>query len=176
MNKEQLKWIIPVGFIVLGLIIIESKTKYIEKELILPLKYRVVNNWLPHIQYYSEIFNVDPAFVASIMYQESRGNPLAISSAGAIGLMQIMPKTGKGVCGFDVEHLKNPEYNIYCGIKYIAHMWNKFKDYKWVAAGFYGGEGTPPTSTKGKPPVYKYVSDVINHFNYIKTTVKRELP
>lgn len=151
--------------IVSGFLVVDTAGAFI-----LPLKYRVINTWWPYIQRYAERYGVDPRFVAAHMYQESRGNPYAISNVGAIGLMQVMPKTGIGICGYSINDLKEPLKNIECGTRYIAEMYKQFKDYRWVAAGYYGGPGTPPTSTKGSPPVYQYVNDVMAHYKNISET------
>ena len=168
---NKLKWLIPTGAILFGLLILESQTRYIEQKIILPLKYRVLNTWLPSIRSYASKYGLDPAFVAAIMYQESRGNPLAISPAGATGLMQIMPATGLSVCGLSLELLKNPAYNIDCGAKYLADIYKKYGSYEWASSGYYGGPGTSPAATKGIPPVYQYVSEVMGHFKNIKSVI-----
>jgi soluble lytic murein transglycosylase len=49
------------------------------------------------IRQYSEEYELDPYLVQSIMRCESSNDPLAVSDAGAIGLMQIMPDTGAWV-------------------------------------------------------------------------------
>lgn len=162
------EFIIPTGVILFGLLIFESQTGYIKEKIILPLKYRSLNTWLPYIKQYATKYGVDPNFVAAIMFQESGGNPQAISSVGALGLMQIMPSTGMGVCGYSPDKLKNAIYNIDCGVKYIADIYKTYRDYRYVAAGYYGGPGTAPTATKGKPPVFQYVNEVMSHYENIK--------
>ena len=59
------------------------------------------NNYLYPLNYkneilaYSEKYDVEPYLIASIINSESKFNKKAISSKGAVGLMQIMPKTGQ---------------------------------------------------------------------------------
>lgn len=65
----------------------------------------------------------DWRLLASVVYQESNFDPNVKSWAGAIGLMQIMPETGKY---FGVENLWNPEMNIRVGVKFL-----KFLDNQW---------------------------------------------
>ena len=56
--------------------------------------------WEDAIQELSAEYEVDPDLVRAVMRCESGGNPDAVSSAGAIGLMQLMPATARGlVCG-----------------------------------------------------------------------------
>lgn len=66
-------------------------------------------------------FTVDRALIYAIMRQESGFNPVAVSGDGALGLMQIMPETGKKL-GYDAAELKNPRLSITAGQKYIAKL------------------------------------------------------
>lgn len=69
------------------------------------------------VEKYASLYSLDPTLVAAIIQQESGGNPTAVSSAGAIGLMQIMPITRADQCpGAD---LYDPEQNIACGTKHF---------------------------------------------------------
>ena len=65
--------------------------------------------------------------VASLIHQESRGNPDAISPKGASGLAQIMPRTG-GDPGFGVKPLNpdDPNDNMRLGVEYLAAMIDHF--------------------------------------------------
>jgi hypothetical protein len=69
----------------------------------------------------SEKNAVDCVFAKAIMYAESKGNPKATSSAGAIGLMQLMPKTFQSM-GFDVSKMTDPATSIEAGVKYISTL------------------------------------------------------
>lgn len=66
-------------------------------------------------------FTVDRALLYAIMRQESGFNPLAVSGQGALGLMQIMPDTGKKL-GYSRAQLRNPRLAITAGQKYIAKL------------------------------------------------------
>lgn len=73
----------------------------------------------------AEKYGVDPNVLKCLMAKESQGNPYAVSSAGAVGLMQIKPETASEMAGRPVsaEELKNnPELNIELGTKYFAKM------------------------------------------------------
>jgi soluble lytic murein transglycosylase len=65
---------------------------------------------------------LDPYFVAALMRQESRFNPRAVSAAGAVGLMQVMPATGRQLGGVDRQGLMDPETNIRLGTRFLADM------------------------------------------------------
>lgn len=66
--------------------------------------------------------NWDWRFLASQAYQESRFDPKERSWAGALGIMQVMPKTGKS---YGYRNLKDPETNIEAGISHLAYL-NEF--------------------------------------------------
>jgi soluble lytic murein transglycosylase len=68
---------------------------------------------------------VNPFLAAGLIRQESMFNPNAVSGAGAIGLMQVMPATGRqlasrlGVRRFDEDILKHAEFNAHLGMTYL---------------------------------------------------------
>src|SRR5262249_18069499 len=66
-------------------------------------------------------FTVDRALLYAIMRQESGFNPGAANPSGALGLMQIMPDTGKKL-GYDAAELKNPRLAITAGQEYIGKL------------------------------------------------------
>lgn len=81
----------------------------------------------------SQRHNVDPYFVKGLIRQESMFEAEALSSAGARGLMQIMPETGKRLYAldpseipFDKELLYDPDLNIQLGIKYLSQLNERF--------------------------------------------------
>ena len=81
-----------------------------------------VLQWYEAITAVAKKYDLEPALVAALVEQESGGNPNAISRAGAIGLMQLMPKTarGLGVNPFD------PVQNMEGGAKYIKLQLDRF--------------------------------------------------
>ena len=70
----------------------------------------------------------DPLLVFSVIKQESSFNPKAHSSAGARGLMQIMPDTGRGLGVRNPSQLYDPKTNIQAGVRYLKDMFRKFSD------------------------------------------------
>lgn len=79
---------------------------------------------------YARKYALDPRLLKAIIAAESEFNRLALSPAGAIGLMQLMPRTAEEM-GISRHSLEDPESNIRAGAKYIAHLfkqaWKKFK-------------------------------------------------
>ena len=74
----------------------------------------------------AEELGLDPYLVAGLIRQESAFVPAVVSSAGTVGLMQVLPGTGKelagrvGPRGFRAEFLKTPELNVHLGTTYLA--------------------------------------------------------
>ncbi|TKZ36009.1 lytic transglycosylase domain-containing protein [Brachyspira catarrhinii] len=74
----------------------------------------------------SEKYSVPKDLIKAVIKQESNYMPNAISSKGAIGLMQIMPSTGALLGIEDKESLKDPYVNIMTGTKYLSQMLNRY--------------------------------------------------
>lgn len=69
--------------------------------------------------------------VAAVIHTESRGNPSAVSPAGAVGLMQIMPATGEWIAGklgaeFSEDTLPDPAENIRMGCWYLDYLLKRY--------------------------------------------------
>lgn len=92
--------------------------------------------------------NVDASLVTALIREESRFDPVATSSAGAIGLMQIMPSTAqrlKDSVRIDLKNdseLYNVEKNILIGSNYLSSLIKKFKEIPFALAAYNAGETT----------------------------------
>ncbi len=81
---------------------------------------------------FSGATGLDPYLVASLIRQESEFNPSAVSRANAVGLMQLLPKTGKAVARevklkkYNASQLYTPAVNLQLGTYYFRDMVNKF--------------------------------------------------
>lgn len=97
------------------------------------------------IEEYSKLYDVDFFLIAAMILEESRYNAEAISWAGAIGLMQIMPATGKELAQqlkirrFRNSMLKEPDVNIRMGTKYISYLNSLFDSDPMLVIGAYNG-------------------------------------
>ena len=97
------------------------------------------------IKKYSEKYEMDPLFVAAMILEESRFGAESISWAGAIGLMQIMPQTGRELARqlkirrFEKNLLLSPSVNIEMGTKYMKFLMNRFQDNHALVTGAYNG-------------------------------------
>lgn len=115
------------------------------------------------IEKYAAEYDLNPAFVSAIIKQESGFDPRAVSSKGAMGLMQFMPDTFDWVapnCGIsknDVSAVYDPENAIKMGCYLLRYICRKLgsDDPVLVACAYHAGWGTVPTwinnySTDGK--------------------------
>jgi soluble lytic murein transglycosylase len=87
----------------------------------------------------------DPMFAAGLIRQESTFQSDAVSHANAIGLMQVLPKTGRLLARqIRVRYAKNklfePDYNIELGMVYIANLVQQFGSPEAAAAAYNAGE------------------------------------
>lgn len=86
---------------------------------------------------------VDPAWVFGVMRQESRFRADARSTSGALGLMQVMPSTGRWVAQqrnerrFHAQQLLEPETNLRFGITYLRIMTEQLDGHPVLATGAY---------------------------------------
>ena len=103
-------------------------------------------------------------------------NPYAESSAGALGLMQIMPNTGRELASaintkFDHKKLKNDfKYNIKLGVHYLNQIFSNFKgSYILTAASYNAGEGNVKNWIKrfGDPRKMKTIEEVVDWIELI---------
>ena len=114
---------------------------YVEKEQH-PINYEEI------VSRYSEKYNVPKDLLFAVIKVESDFDPQAMSSAGALGLMQMMPKTfeeltTKHLCeNLPFESLTDPEVSIRYGTYYLAYLYRYF-DYNWhnAIAAYNGGLG-----------------------------------
>ena len=97
------------------------------------------------VKKYAKLYNVDTFLVAAMILEESRYNAEAVSWAGAIGLMQIMPATGRELAQqlkirrFRTSMLRQPDINIRMGTKYIGDLNSWFDDNAMLVIGAYNG-------------------------------------
>lgn len=88
---------------------------------------------------------LDPMLVAALIRQESTFQPDALSHVGAIGLMQVLPRTGKKLARrlklrYSRAKLFDPEYNLQLGTLYLADLMREFGKPEAALAAFNAGE------------------------------------
>jgi soluble lytic murein transglycosylase len=106
-----------------------------------PLAYETI------IRGHARNYDLDPALIAAVIYQESKFEVDARSDAGAIGLMQVQPETAKGIATrtggsrFRVDDLYDPEINVRYGSWYLRHLLDKYGTEEQALAAYNGGQG-----------------------------------
>lgn len=106
--------------------------------------------------------NLRPELIAAVVQAESKFQPTARSGAGALGLMQLVPKTGRWM---GARNLHNPAENISAGAKYLKYLLDRFDgDETATIAAYNAGEGNVKRFN-GVPPfreTRQYVRKVQN--------------
>lgn len=125
--------------VVVGIIILTNKTTQKKIGSVLyPLKYS------EYVDKASSDYNVDKEFIYAMIHTESHFNENAVSSAGAIGLMQLTNDTYQWLCnkrGIDYVDggLYEPSINIDFGTYFISYLFSQFNDEKLVIAAYNAG-------------------------------------
>lgn len=92
-----------------------------------------------HVEKYARLNGLDPRLVRAVIQQESGGNPRAVSTAGAQGLMQLMPETA---ALYGVRDSFDPEQNIAAGTRHLAGLLREFHgDLPLALAAYNAGVG-----------------------------------
>ncbi|MEI9814596.1 MAG: lytic transglycosylase domain-containing protein [Acidobacteriota bacterium] len=99
---------------------------------------------------------VDPLLVHSVIQVESNYNPYAVSSAGARGLMQLMPGTAHDL---GVTNSFDPRQNIEAGVKYLKYLRDLYQDDRLALAAYNAGPGA--VRKYGEVPPYPETQDYV---------------
>ena len=117
---------------------------------------------------FSEKYDIDSDFIKAIIKQESGFNAKATSKKGAMGLMQLMPKTAESLGVIDAY---NPSENIEGGVKYLKGLLDKYDNNKELALAAYNA-GPGAVKKYGGIPPYKetqnYVNAIMGTYNKVK--------
>lgn len=122
-----------------------------------------------HINQTARENGLDPLLVKAMIKVESNFNPDAVSPAGAMGVMQLMPGTAERV---GVADAFDPEENINGGIKYLAMLMKLFNNNTTLAiAGYNAGENAVIKYGYKIPPyeeTIEYVDRVYAHYDHLR--------
>ncbi len=102
-----------------------------------------------------------PALLRAVVRQESAARPCAVSSAGALGLMQLMPATA---AQFGVQDPFDPEQNIAAGSAFLRQLLDRFQGDLPLALGAYNAGPSRVEAFGGIPPIPEtqaYVSNIL---------------
>jgi len=101
--------------------------------------------------------DVEPGLVAAVIAVESSGDPFAVSSKGAAGLMQLMPATARSL---GVKDVFDPDDNLRGGITHLKGLLARYHgDYGLALAAYNAGQGAVKKH-KGIPP-YRETTDYV---------------
>lgn len=95
-------------------------------------------------------FDLEPAYLYAVILAESSFRPAAESRVGALGLMQVMPDTGRWIAGkldladtFTVDMLTDPALNVRFGSWYLRYLLDRYdQDKRCASAAYHAGQGT----------------------------------
>lgn len=115
-------------------------------------------------QYGLDKYGITGQHLAAIIGQESGGSQGALSNKGAMGLMQIMPDTARGM-GYDPNQVRtDPATNLDAGVRYFAQQMNSFKNWNLALAAYNAGPGAVQKYGNQIPP-YKETQQYVNQIN-----------
>jgi peptidoglycan lytic transglycosylase len=115
-----------------------------------------LDHW-PMIQSYAQQNDLDPYLVAALIGQESTFDAGIVSSANAIGLMQVMPATGRsyakqlGIRPFSPSRLTEADLNARIGTHYLSELIRMFGAAHYAIASYNAGENRVARWRKEKP-------------------------
>lgn len=122
--------------------------------------------WSPAIHRAAAAAGIDPQLLTALVWTESSFVPDAVSSAGAIGLAQLMPETAR-LLGVDPT---DPEQNLAGGARFLAEMLDRFGRTDLALAAYNAG---PTTVTRlhdggdGVPVAHSYVQTVLARYEIL---------
>jgi len=139
-----------------------------------PLHYQAI------VRGHARNYRLDPALLAAVIYQESKFRPHVRSSSGAIGLMQLLPDTAKGIAihtggtRFRVSDLDDPEINVRYGAWYLRHLLDKYGDERTALAAYNAGQENVDTwRREGKGIAFAETRHYVSRVEHLKTLYRR---
>ena len=140
-----------------------------------PLRYSAI------VRGHAGHYDLDPALLAAVIEAESKFNPDARSSAGAVGLMQLTPTTAKGIAlytgghHFRLSDLTNPEINVRYGAWYLRHLLDHYHDNERLALAAYnaGEENVDHWQSEHKGIQFEETRDYVKKVERLKKIYRR---
>lgn len=116
-------------------------------------------------------YKLIPELIHAVIEAESAYDPNAVSSAGAVGLMQLMPATARR---FGVSDRTDPEQNIDAGANYLRELLTLFdNDVKLAVASYNAGEGAVMKYGRTIPPYQETQKYVVRVMKYLRRNLRQ---
>jgi soluble lytic murein transglycosylase-like protein len=119
----------------------------------------------PTIDYYAKQYQLPTSLLHAVVAVESAYDPEAVSKAGAVGLMQLMPETARR---YGVANRTNPAQNVSGGSRYLRDLLKMFdNDLVLALAAYNAGENAVKRHGNRIPPfpeTRRYVAKVLNQY------------
>jgi hypothetical protein len=116
----------------------------------------------PHVERIARKHGLNPLLIECIVEVESGFNPYAVSSKGAMGLMQLMPETGEKL---NVINFYDPIENLEAGVKHLRYLLERFDGKMELALAAYNSGENAVAENGGIPPfqeTQEYVKKIMD--------------
>jgi soluble lytic murein transglycosylase len=129
-----------VGLVAVGAWVVTTEPDWYQRARY-PLRYETI------VRAHARNYDLPPALLAAVIYTESKFDADARSDAGAVGLMQLLPDTARGIAartggdGFVESDLLDPEINVRYGSWYLRHLLDRYHDVPTALAAYHAGQG-----------------------------------
>ncbi len=121
----------------------------------------------------SDRFGIPESLIQAVIKQESGFNNSAVSSKGAMGLMQLMPETANSL---GVENPFNPEENILGGTRYLVDLLNQYNgNLNLALAAYNAGPNRVENKIPGISETKDFIDSVLRHYQRYQKFTKEEL-
>jgi len=158
--------VVALGVLAGGFVYVEQTKPAWYARIRYPFEYRDI------VVGHARNYDLDPALLAAVIYRESKFDAHARSASGAVGLMQLLPDTAKGIAvhtggaKFVVSDLDDPEINVRYGSFYLRRLLTKYGDRRLALAAYNAGQqNVDEWRAEGRgivfPETRQYVDEVL---------------